>query len=91
MRPAVEAEKLGIASVVIATSGFTMLAKLLAKSTGIDQLPVAEYPGPMGIDDPDRVRSKIVSHVIDGVVAGLTRGVKASGSTPARIGKPGDI
>ena len=52
MRPAVEAEKLGIASVVIATSGFTQLARILAKSTGIDDLRIAEYPGPMGIDTP---------------------------------------
>ncbi len=79
-----------MASVVIATSGFTMLAKMLAKSSGIDQLRIAEYPGPMGIDDPARVREKIAAHVIDGVIDGLTREAAGAGVSRRR-GLPGDV
>lgn len=73
MRPAVEAEKLGIPSVVITTSGFTTLARMLGMSSGIEGLRIAEYPGPMGIDDDARIGAKLEEHVVDAVVAGLTR------------------
>jgi hypothetical protein len=72
VRPAVEAEKLGIASVVIATSGFTTLARVLSKSSGIDNLRIAEYPGPMGIDTSAQIKEKLESRVFDAVVKGLT-------------------
>ena len=91
MRPAVEAEKLGIPSVVITTSGFTTLARMLGRSTGIDDLRVAEYPGPMGIDTPAQMQQKLEQHVFDAVVAGLTAPQAASVAANARTRGPGDI
>jgi hypothetical protein len=91
VRPAVEAEKLGIPSVVIATSGFTTLARMLGKSTGVDDLRVAEYPGPMGIDTPVQMKQKLEQRVFDAVVAGLTVPHAGSVAAAARTRGPGDI
>ena len=90
MRPAVEAEKLGIPSVVITTSGFTTLARILAKSTGIDNLRIAEYPGPMGIDNSAEMKAKLEQRVFDAVVKGLT---EPENTVPTRLGSrnPADI
>lgn len=86
MRPAVEAEKLGIPSVVITTSGFTTLAKMLAKSSGIEGLAIAEYPGPMGIDDDATIAAKLRERVADAVIAGLTRSDGATATASASTG-----
>ena len=90
MRPAVEAEKLGIASVVIATSGFTTLARILGKSTGVDNLRIAEYPGPMGIDTPGQMRQKLEQRVFDAAVEGLTAPETKQASAAARS-RPADV
>jgi hypothetical protein len=86
---------MGIPSVVIATSGFTTLAKLLAKSTGIDGLRIAEYPGPMGIDDAERIAEKMANTVLERIVAGLTQGSDGADSSgpgaAAQKRGPGDI
>lgn len=91
MRPAVEAEKLGIPSVVIATSGFTTLARVLSRSSGIDDLRIAEYPGPMGIDTPAQIKEKLEQRVFEGIVKGLigAEGKQAVGAAGSR--NPGDI
>ena len=78
MRPAVEAEKAGIPSVVIATSGFTTLAGLLSKASGVEGLRIAEYPGPIGIDDKNRIAEKMANTVFERIVDGLTKGAAPS-------------
>lgn len=72
MRPAAEAEKLGIPSVVITNSGFAALARMTAKATGVNDLRVAQYPGALGIDDRDRIEERISSVLIENIVEGLT-------------------
>lgn len=73
MRPAAEAEKLGIPSVVITNSGFAKLARISGKAAGIEDLSVAEYPGALGIDEHSRIADNIRNVLIDNIVAGLTR------------------
>jgi hypothetical protein len=90
VRPAVEAEKLGLPTVTIATSGFTVLARTLAKSSGIDRLRIAEYPGPMGIDTPATVHDKIVAHIVAAVADGLLRDEPGASAAPA-AGSPADV
>ena len=63
---------MGIPSVVIATSGFPALARILAKSTGIDDLRIAEYPGLLGIDSAEQIRAKFEGKVLTAIVDGLT-------------------
>jgi hypothetical protein len=92
VRPAVEAEKAGIPSVVITTSGFTTLARLLSKASGIEGLRIAEYPGPMGIDDTVQIREKFERRVFREIVDGLTGQGDARASAGTRKSRsPGEI
>jgi hypothetical protein len=72
VRPAAEAEKLGIPSVVITNSGFASLARIAAKATGVNDLRVAQYPGALGIDDRDKIEERITSVLIGNIIDGLT-------------------
>lgn len=92
MRPAVEAEKIGIPSVVITQTGFTTLAAILSKASGIEGLRTAEYPGTMGTDDPAQMADKITNIVFERIVNGLTRDAQQSKSTPKKpTADPRDI
>lgn len=84
MRPAVEAEKLGIPGVVITQTGFTTLAKILSKASGIDGVRMAEYPGTMGTDEPKKMAAKIADIVFERIVEGLTLDMAVAGSTAAK-------
>lgn len=70
MRPAAEAEKLGIPSVVVTVPGFTNVAKLAAKGAGVPGLRLAEYPGAVGIDHAE-IRAKVKDSLIDQIVGAL--------------------
>ncbi len=86
MRSAVEAEKAGIPSVVIATTGFTVLAHLTAKASGVENLRIAEYPGAIGIHDPSEVTEKVKEVLFDRIIDGLTKPIESSGSTATSTG-----
>ena len=67
-----------------------MLARLTGKSGGVEDLNVAEYPGPLGIHDPAQITSNIESDLIGKIIAGLTRGSdKAAAASTVR--NPRDI
>ncbi len=68
MRPAAEAEKLGIASVVVTTTGFTAIAKAAAKAEGITGLRVAEYPGAVGVHAEALVEENVEHVLFDQIV-----------------------
>jgi len=70
---------MGIPSVVIATSGFPALARVLAKSSGIDGLRIAEYPGVLGIDTAEQIRAKFETQVLDSINEGLTQETGGNG------------
>ena len=67
-----------------------MLARLTGKSGGVEDLNIAEYPGPLGIHDPAQITQNIESDLIGKIVTGLTRG---SGEAAAALAKrdPKDI
>lgn len=81
MQPAVEAEKAGIASVVITASGFTVLAHLTSKAAGVQDLRIAEYPGPVGIHERSEITEKVNKVLFDQIIEGLTKPTEASGSS----------
>ena len=62
-----------------------MLARLTGKSGGVDDLRIAEYPGPLGIHDADTIAGNIAAVLVDQVVAGLTTGTTHARS-PAGTG-----
>jgi hypothetical protein len=84
VRPAAEAEKRGIPSVVITNTGFAALARITAKATGINDLRVAQYPGSLGIDDLEKIEQRIASVLIDDIVEGLTTQSEASAGSSVR-------
>ena len=49
-----------------------MLARLTAKAGGVDDLRIAEYPGPLGIHDRATIEANIAGVLVDRIVAGLT-------------------
>jgi hypothetical protein len=73
VRPAAEAEKAGIPSVVVTTTGFTAIARAVGKAEGIAGLRVAEYPGAVGVH-PEALVEKNVENVLFGqIVNELTK------------------
>ena len=73
MRPAAEAEKIGIPSVIVANSGFALLARITGKASGISDVRVAEYPGAIGIDNQEKIKENIEKVLIKNIVDDLTR------------------
>lgn len=73
-------------TVVIASTGFPVLARLSAEAGGIANLRVAEYPGPLGIHDPDLISKNIREVLFDRIVDGLTRPQDGSSADHARLG-----
>lgn len=72
MRPAVEAEKVGIPAVVVTTTGFTTIAKAAAKAEGMTDLRIAEYPGAVGVHPEDLVVNNVTNVLFDRIVEALT-------------------
>jgi hypothetical protein len=71
----------------VTTTGFSRLAQLTAKAGGVEDLRIAEYPGPLGIHDVDTVSRNVATVLIDAVVAGLTeRGDHAVGNARSTDG-----
>jgi len=77
VRPAAEAEKLGIVGVVVTTPGFTEVAHLAAKAAGMPGLSIAEYPGVIGVHQ-DEIRAKIKETLFDRILDGILRGAGAA-------------
>lgn len=59
---------------MITASGFTTLARLAGKSSGVRNLRTAEYPGPIGLHDEQTIARNVHSKLVDQIVAGLTGG-----------------
>jgi hypothetical protein len=73
VRPAAEAEKLGIPSVVITTTGFTAIAKAAGKAQGVTGLRVAEYPGAVGVHPEALVEKNVENVLFDQIISCLTK------------------
>ena len=90
MRPAVEAEKAGIPSVVVTLTGFTAVAHLAAKAAGVEELRIAEYPGAVGVQLAE-IREKIKGVLFNQIIDGLTNPIKGEGPTAAIGWNPREI
>jgi hypothetical protein len=93
VRPAAEAEKAGIPSVVVTTTGFTAIAKAAGKAQGVTGLRVAEYPGALGVHSEELVDLNVENVLFDRIVSELTmpRSGAVEESTPATAQRPDDI
>ena len=73
MRPAVEAEKLGIPGVVVTTTGFTTIARAAAKAEGMANVRIAEYPGAVGVHAEELVVKNVEDVLFKRIVDTLTQ------------------
>jgi hypothetical protein len=73
VRPAAEAEKAGIPSVVVTTTGFTNIARAVGKAEGITGLRVAEYPGAVGVHPEATIEKNVETVLFDRIVDELTK------------------
>ena len=90
MRPAVEAEKLGIPSVVVTLTGFTKVAHQVAKAMGVPELRIAEYPGAVGVHNQGLVRKNVRGVLFDRIVDALTATATSGSTTVAAAGRQPD-
>lgn len=67
------------------TSGFSVLARLTGKAGGVEDLSIAEYPGPIGIHDAVQITQNIEQTLIARIVDGLSR----TGASADRSAKAG--
>ncbi|MFH1486164.1 MAG: hypothetical protein ABIH46_08845, partial [Chloroflexota bacterium] len=72
VRAAAAAEKAGVRSVCIATSGFAQQAHAIAEALGIANLAVTEYPGVIMMDGKEELRRKVEEVLVNNVISGLT-------------------
>ena len=49
-----------------------MLARFTGKAGGVDDLHIAEYPGPLGIHEAQEIENNIAQVLVERIVAGLT-------------------
>ena len=56
---------------VVTTTGFSTQARFTGKAWGVDNLRIAEYPGPVGIHDLSQIASNVESVLFESIVKGL--------------------
>jgi hypothetical protein len=81
VRPAVEAEKLGIPSVVVTTTGFTTIARAAARAEGMASLRIAEYPGAVGVHAEALVVENVRDVLMERIVDQLTKPLDTAASS----------
>jgi len=91
VRPAVEAEKLGIPGVVVTTTGFTTIARAAAKAEGMANVRIAEYPGAVGVHAEELVVENVENVLFNRIVENLTQSVAGEASAATSTQRPDDI
>jgi len=88
-RASVAAEKAGVPTVSIVTTGFLGQAQAVAQALGVQNLPIAEYPGVVATDSTEDLKKKVSGIVINNIIKGLT-GPVVQVARPKEP-QPGDI
>lgn len=73
MRPAIEAEKLGIPSVAIAATSFLSLVQLLGIEEGVPGQQYAEYPGTLSVEPEGVIRENLKKVTFEQIIQALTQ------------------
>jgi hypothetical protein len=90
VRPAVEAEKAGIPGVVITTTGFTAIARAVAKAEGMAGLRIGEYPGPVGVHTDDLIVKNVEDVLIGRIIDALTKPAGREAAAPSAASRRAD-
>ena len=72
LRASINAEQAGVPAVSLVGSLFETASVSVARFLGVEDPPLAVYPGRIKVDDPDTFREKLVTTVADQIVEGLT-------------------
>lgn len=73
MRPAIEAEKLGIPSVTVAATSFLSLVQLLGTEEGVPGQPFAEYTGTLSVESERVIRENLKKVTFSEIIQALTK------------------
>jgi hypothetical protein len=79
VRPAIEAEKLGIPSVTVAASSFLSLVQLLGKEEGVPGQAYAEYTGTLSVETEKVIRENLKKVTFEQILQALTGPVQKAG------------
>ena len=72
------AEKAGVPTASIVTTGFLGQARAVAQALGIENLPVAEYPGVVAMDSDEDIKTKVTDVLINNIFQALTKPIAQS-------------
>ena len=75
-------------TVVVTTTGFSALARYTGKAAGVDNLSIAEYPGPVGIHDSAEITRNIEAGLIERIVERLTRETRTAANAASASPDP---
>jgi hypothetical protein len=87
LRASIAAEKAGVPSVSLVTSGFMRQAVTTARALGSPDLSLVEYPGVIPLDSAEQLEEKVRTVVLDAVISSLGLAVEPDGW--ARTAEPG--
>ena len=91
IRTALVAEKAGVPSVALVSSGFAKQARAVAKAMGMEKVPLAVYPGVIPFDSLDTVADKMRETVVPAVLEGFARDVSADEAAVAPANDDGPV
>lgn len=86
LRGAFAGERVGVPSVSLVGALFEPMAQHVSRVMGIEDPPLAVYPGRINDDDDDTFRTKVADSWVDQIVAGLTT---AEPKLATATGEPG--
>jgi hypothetical protein len=91
IRTALVAERSGVPSVALVSSGFLKQARAVAKALGMESVPIAEYPGVIPFDTADELATKMRENVVPAVLDGLASPVSADETVAPPIDDDGNV
>jgi hypothetical protein len=69
--------------VVVTATGFSTQARFTGKAWGVENLRIAEYPGPLGIHDSATIARNVETVLFDSIVKGLTTELESADAKSA--------
>jgi hypothetical protein len=85
IRTALVAERAGVPSVALVSSGFAKQARAVAKAMGMEKVPLAVYPGVIPFDSLDTLADKMRDTVVPAVLEGFAREVDADAAVESPV------
>lgn len=86
------AERAGVPSVSIISSGFLKQAAVVAKGLGLPDMAIAEFPGVPMTQSKEELRAQVVEHLLPRIITGLSKPLAQSAPPrEAEVPQPRDV